>query len=1339
MKCRLTMIVLVLVTLITAPAWGTTYPVTDTFSGSGALSANWTNTTAGAVLSFKPVPLVQASGKVVPGASSPPTTYPWGLAIYTAVSFNADQYSQVKFVAHSTAGSTTGPCVQMSLSGGGYCWEVDNLHVNGFSNGASAGSIGIICPAVASGDTVKLSVAGTTLTCLDVTTGLSASGPGLTGFPAAGNPAVMVDTRNSSVYALASFQADCAPSCNGGPAPAAIPTFSPGAGTYGSAQTVTINDTTSGASIYYTTNGTAPLTHVTSYTHFYSGPIAVSTSQVVQAIATKTGDATSGIGSAVYTISATVATPAFSPGAGTYTSPQTVTISDATTGATIYYTTDGSIPTTGSTVYSTPITVSTSETVKALGVLSGYANSAIGSAAYVISGATVATPTFSPGAGSYSTPQTVTISDATAGATIYYTTDGSTPTTGSPVYSSPITVSVSERVKALGVKSGYTNSAIGSAAYTITGKTLTSIAISPQGGVLQPGSTTLPFTVQCNYSDSSHDTCAAAGGATWSVSRPTVSSISTSGVFTESTPPAWQASHAYALGALVTDTNGYIEQAAVAGTSGASITWPTPGGTDSEGGAFVENNYWNDRDHSPCPPCGFLDGGVSWNLVGTTADQSYAVVTAAGLSDKADVYRQIPGDTWYEYPTPDFHNYKNIVKNLYLPLDVAVGSKVTAGVGFVINSANTGRGQPLQATCNWTSSDPSVATVDRHGQVTGVSPGSVTITCGRAGNGNFSTTSNAGGWVSPGDTVALTVVNGGTGNTTWYVRPDGGTLYSSTNTSGQCSGKTDAPYPGSGTNGNCAAGSIRYLWADGNTTYQMKWVINGGDTVIVAQNAAGYNTGLDNYPGTWSPVNCRGTEGGCNMPTIPSGTASQHTKILGKNYASCHADSAKTRLNVSWGASTAFDVRDSQFVDIACFEVTDEAACATNTNYTNTCHNSTTLSYGAYGIRESALTSYVNYTDLFIHGLGEEGITGATGVGVVANYVHLRAMPSNGGINMDDVPWGNQNISVAGGFTMTNSTTEFSGCVEEYPVTHNYPYIECRDQPTGALGDGLGTASTTGDWYFDHDIWQYNYQDGLDLAHSGMQNLTVTNSLSQGNEGQAFKIGSADNVIFQNNIAMANCFRLGELIGDEPSSALTPGGGPPGLLYSLCRANGNISFHFTNVGTFAIQDNTIVETSDADTPVSVGCEAGWDFCTNANAQFQNNLTMGYLDLLSDSGAQIPALFYLGNPDLQNQSNFTSTDMPSLNGWKTRNHNLFYNVRSGWCPTPLQTGETCDTADPLFTGEPASPISHEYDLDNFNFDPSSSSPAIGAGIAIPGITTDYTGATRPNPPSIGAIE
>ena len=100
------------------------------------------------------------------------------------------------------------------------------------------------------------------------------------------------------------------------------------------------------------------------------------------------------VAQAVFTIvvSLQAATPAFNPGAGTYSSAQSVTISDSTPGATIYYTTDGSTPTTASAVYSTPINVAASETVNAMATAPGYAQSNVGSATYTISSASLPAP-----------------------------------------------------------------------------------------------------------------------------------------------------------------------------------------------------------------------------------------------------------------------------------------------------------------------------------------------------------------------------------------------------------------------------------------------------------------------------------------------------------------------------------------------------------------------------------------------------------------------------------------------------------------------------------------------------------------------------------------------------------------------------------------------------------------------------------------------------------------------------------------------------------------------------------------------------------------------------------
>ena len=80
----------------------------------------------------------------------------------------------------------------------------------------------------------------------------------------------------------------------------------------------------------------------------------------------------------------TTALPTFSPAEGTYGSAQSVAISCATTGATIYYTTDGSVPSGSSAQYSSPITVSTTTTIKAFAVATGMADSAVVTATYTI-------------------------------------------------------------------------------------------------------------------------------------------------------------------------------------------------------------------------------------------------------------------------------------------------------------------------------------------------------------------------------------------------------------------------------------------------------------------------------------------------------------------------------------------------------------------------------------------------------------------------------------------------------------------------------------------------------------------------------------------------------------------------------------------------------------------------------------------------------------------------------------------------------------------------------------------------------------------------------------------
>jgi regulation of enolase protein 1 (concanavalin A-like superfamily) len=191
-----------------------------------------------------------------------------------------------------------------------------------------------------------------------------------------------VTSHNDGTIATATFDhVSFASSAPPPPSQVAAPTFSPAAGTYTSAQTVTIASATSGASIRYTVNGNAPTSTTGT---IYSGPVNISSTATLNAIAYESGFADSTVTSGIYTISSPppqVATPIFSPGGGYYGSTQVVTITSATSGATIRYTTDGSTPSeTVGTLYSGPVSIGPTLNplvLKAIAYESGFVDSTV--------------------------------------------------------------------------------------------------------------------------------------------------------------------------------------------------------------------------------------------------------------------------------------------------------------------------------------------------------------------------------------------------------------------------------------------------------------------------------------------------------------------------------------------------------------------------------------------------------------------------------------------------------------------------------------------------------------------------------------------------------------------------------------------------------------------------------------------------------------------------------------------------------------------------------------------------------------------------------------------------
>jgi len=174
---------------------------------------------------------------------------------------------------------------------------------------------------------------------------------------------------------------------------------------------------------------------------------------------------------AYFTLTANTQTsaPVISPAAGSYASAQSITITDATAGATIFYTLNGTTPTTASTKYTKAIEINQTTTVNAIAIAGGDVASTVTSAAFIIELPVSATPVIKPAAGSYSEGQLVAITDATPGSTIFYTTNGVAPTTSSTKYAAPFLVGSNQTIGAIATATNYTQSNIASGTYTFIG------------------------------------------------------------------------------------------------------------------------------------------------------------------------------------------------------------------------------------------------------------------------------------------------------------------------------------------------------------------------------------------------------------------------------------------------------------------------------------------------------------------------------------------------------------------------------------------------------------------------------------------------------------------------------------------------------------------------------------------------------------------------------------------------------------------------------------------------------------------------------------------------------
>jgi len=226
---------------------------------------------------------------------------------------------------------------------------------------------------------------------------------------------------------------------------------------------VVLSSATPSSTIYYTLDSSTP--DCSGSFSEYTSPIIVSTDSTIKAIACRENYNDSSVSTFTYNFFIPLDPVIFTPPAGDYSAIQNITLSNSNPGATIHYTTSGFDPTLLSPVYSSPISVSSPVTIKAMAAV-GSNTGPISQADYNVTlPANIAT--FSIPSGTYNNIIYVDLLTTTYPPySIYYTTDGSTPTSSSTQYiGTSIEVTRNQTLKAIVYKPGYLPSSVSQADY----------------------------------------------------------------------------------------------------------------------------------------------------------------------------------------------------------------------------------------------------------------------------------------------------------------------------------------------------------------------------------------------------------------------------------------------------------------------------------------------------------------------------------------------------------------------------------------------------------------------------------------------------------------------------------------------------------------------------------------------------------------------------------------------------------------------------------------------------------------------------------------------------------
>lgn len=663
---------------------------------------------------------------------------------------------------------------------------------------------------------------------------------------------------------------------------------------------------------------------------------------------------------------------------------------------------------------------------------------------------------------------------------------------------------------------------------------------------------------------------------------------------------------------------------------------------------------------------------------------------------------------------------------LLLALTASAGAQTISAAPAIVTNGFNGTISLAGVSTGWTAGTPGTPTFTVSG--TGCSLSNQVISSTTAATLTL-TVGTVDCIITDPSTSATTTVSNPRAVQTWHINKIGGIRFSANVPTGTCDGTANTAPVGSTPNQHCAFNDMRYMWQDGSTFsyFNIASIMLPGDTMLLHGSIADgvdWRVGFASSTGYCDPSGfpCFGFSGDPSdsvMPPPPSGSPAHLTRILGANFGACTSQTARTQVHGGYaGLFDVMDLRNTAYLDLECVDLTDYAACG-QSGQSPACTGANDFSQ--YGIRANNQMPHFTMTDVTMHGLSVAGMLGPTADGAVFTDVWWNGN-AGAGWNADDGTTGTGHLLVQ------NFKIEGNGCVEEYPIVDAMPYSQCTDQTAGGYGDGFGTTTTTGTtaWFidFENGTVNYNTQDGLDMLHAqgAGSRTTVNRVLAYGNMGQQLKVGSDGGTVMTNNLVFANCAAMSFAITGFPTGFNT-------VLTDFCRAGDEaviVSLH--DGSTSIVAGNTIYGFRGGSTIDSFGdlggivCAAGSCGATSL-ITYADNILVGFDPLAT---GRFPAQYFLQDdpPGIFATNPFTNSGTIYQNNVQFQTDNA--------CPDTGMTFAICVAPQVVDVTW--------HDFGTTNVTPSSGSAnVVGAGVAVTGLTTDFAGVTRPNPPSIGALE